>query len=293
VLGQAIDPSASSISYYLPAHISGLNVQGTASFTITTTAGDGSSTIVKGSALLGGMIPAETFPLGCTYGVDCTSGIPGIFLGMASVTVQACPPQSSSGGHGSGFGWGGFGHKSTGCTDVSHLTLPMQFESAFLNPFGGPIFMASEGGEIFVVSTYAESRVTWAGIQLGGTASGSLAGSPVSGGFGMTVYAVEDLVAGTEYEVGSISLVGMNPSTLNAAGHFLGKSTIPPGVACPDSLGFPPGTCQLTGFSSAGAFSMLTQSKGTIMGTYSTTWTVPAVAFTSSVSASFMPSGGH
>jgi hypothetical protein len=172
------------------------------------------------------------------------------------------------------------------------MTLPMQFESGFLNPFGGPIFIASDGGEIFIVATYTASGVSWTGTQLGGTAVGSLAGAPVAGGFAMTVSAFEDLKAGTEVESGTIALVGMTPSTLNATGHFSGRSTIPLGTPCPDVLGFPPGTCQLTGFQSAGEFSMDLASGGSISGSYATSWTVPAVAFTSSVSATVSSNGG-
>jgi hypothetical protein len=165
------------------------------------------------------------------------------------------------------------------------MTLPMQFESAFLNPFGGPIFLASSGGEIFVVSTYSEARVTWTGTQLGGAVAGSLAGNPVAGSFGMTVNAVEDLKNGVEEDQGTIAFLGMSDPSLNAAGQFEGSSIIPAGSDCSAAFGLPPGTCQLTGFSSQGEFSQSAALGGSIHGEYSTQWTVPAVAFTSTVSA--------
>jgi hypothetical protein len=300
-LGNPIDPSKANLDYSLNAHITGLAAKGEADFTFTVKGADGSSTKVTGDAPISGMIPAEAFPLDCNLGVEpCTSGVPGVFTGQAAVTVQTCHSgndQSSNQGPKSSDGHGS-DHGDKGCSKASHLTLPMEFESAFLNPFGGPIFMLSQGGEIFVESTYAESRVTWTGIQLGGSATGTLAGSPVSGGFAMKVSAVEDLKAGTEVEHGTIALFGMNPPNLNAAGHFDGKSTIPqPGSPCPlpppPFQPFPPGTCQLTGFQSSGDFSMDASSGGSIKGTYSTAWDVPAVTFTSSVSATFDSGHGH
>jgi len=298
LLGKTIDPTEAQLDYSVQARVSGLSVQGSASFSLSLKGDDGSVTTVKGNAPIAEMIPAETFPIGCTFGADCTSGIPGIYLGLASVTSQTCPAQGQkSGDHGVGHSSGnGNGHGNRGCSDASQMTLPMEFESAFLNPFGGPIFISSQGGEIFLIATYTSARVIWTGIQLGGSATGSLAGSPVSGGFAMGVSAVEDLKSGSELEVGSIALVGMSPPSLNAAGHFIGRSTIPPGTACPTPpppyQPFPPGTCQLTGFSSNGLFSMQSSTGGSIVGSYSTIWTAPAVAFTSTVTA-ILSSGNH
>jgi hypothetical protein len=269
ILGVPVDPSSSVLHYSLTASVSGLSVAGEASFSLASVGQDGSHNYVLGEAPIDSMVPAEEFPLGCTLGVDCTSAIPGVFLGTASVSVVTCHGALQA------------GH----CQTLFHGDLPMQFESAFLNPFGGPIMMASDGGEVVIVATYTQSRVTWAGIQLGGTASGTLAGSPVSGQFGMTVSAVEDLRGGYELDAGSIAFLGMSQPSLNAAGGFVGRSTIPAGTACPPELGFPPGTCQLTGFASKGVFSMTNALGGDLKGSYSTTWTVPAVAFSSTVSA--------
>ena len=195
-------------------------------------------------------------------GVDCTSAIPAVFTGTASVTV------------------------TEGKNVVSQLSLPMSFESAFLNPFGGPIVMASDGREIFVIATYTQARVTWTGIQLGGVASGHLAGNPVSGMFAMNVAATEDLRGGYELDSGTITFFGMSDASLNATGSFNGRSTIPPGVPCPTNDQLPPGTCQLTGFNSNGVFTQHAATGGSIVGKYSTVWIVPAVAFTAQVTAS-------
>jgi hypothetical protein len=269
ILGAPVDPTQSVLKFSLQASVVGLQASGHASFSLMAMGHGADHTFVNGTAPIDGMVPAEEFPLGCTLGVDCLSAIPGVFLGTATVSVVSC--------HGA--------QEADHCSAPVQLKLHMSFESAFLNPFGGPILMASDGGEIFIVATYSQSRVTWTGIQLGGTASGSLAGSPVSGNFGMLVSATEDLRGGYELDHGSIAFVGMTPTSLDALGTFTGRSTIPAGTPCPAYLGFPPGTCQLTGFGSSGVFSMTTASGHSITGKYSTDWTVPAVAFDSTVSA--------
>jgi hypothetical protein len=298
ISGSQVDPSKAHLDYSLRAHVSGLDVGGEADFSLSYRSTDSSVTKVTGSAQIGDMIPAEVFPVGCT-GTGCSSAIPGAFLGLTSVTVQSCPSDNQQSGDTGSGGWnrdeGGQGHG--GCTVVSQSTIPMVFESAFLNPFGGPIFMADEGPggigqNVLIVATYSHARVVWSGIQLGGSATGSLDGNPVAGHFSMTVSAVEDLKAGFELETGSIALVGMTPDSLNAAGHFTGKSTIPPGPDCSALFGIP-NTCQITGFESKGAFSMEAGSGASVVGSYTTEWTAPAVMFTSSVTATVSSGHGH
>ncbi len=266
--GVPVEAFHANLHYSLQAEVSELTVSGWASFSLVGQNPHGSQLVVNGSAELDGMIPAETFPLGCTFGSDCTSAIPGMFIGEANVMVQECQGNADAGR----------------CDVLLTETVPMSFESAFLNPFGGPIFMASSDEAIFIVADYSQSRVTWAGIQLGGTMAGSLAGGPVAGSFLMTVSATEDLRAGYELDHGSIVFVSDNPA-VNAEGEFVGRSTIPAGVPCPAGLDFPEGTCQITGFESAGVFSQTNSLGEMIAGDYSTVWTSPAVAFTSTVQA--------
>ncbi|MDA4121358.1 MAG: hypothetical protein OK404_03000 [Thaumarchaeota archaeon] len=289
LLGTPVDPSNAQMDYSLQAHVVGLSVFGSAQFDLSVNWNNGSSSNVHGDAVIGDMVPAEMFPTGCTTpGVDCFSAIPGFFLGFAAVTVTTCQAHhDNSDGQSSDSSGDGHDHRhGSDCATVAQMTLPMQFESAFLNPFGGPIFLASAGGEIFVVSTYSEARVTWTGTQLGGVAAGSLAGNPVAGQFAMSVNAVEDLKNGNEIDRGTIAFLGMSDPSLNAAGKLDGRSTIPPGADCSAAFGLPPGTCQLTGFSSDGHFRMSTDLGGSIKGDYHTDWTVPAVAFSSTVSGS-------
>jgi hypothetical protein len=269
VLGQALDPSRSTTHFSVSATVSGVDVSGAATFTISQNGPGGTHTQVDGVAVIGGMVPAEQFPLGCVMGTNCTSAIPGVFLGAASVTITVCHGSSSAGA----------------CSVNEELALPMEFESAFLDPHGGPILMSSLGGEVTLVSTYSQARVQWSGTELGGVVSGSLSGSPVAGYFSMNVSATEDLAAGYELDKGSIAFFGMSNPALDAYGTFTGRSTIPLGTPCPAELGFPPGTCQVTGFSSSGVFSQSTALGGSVTGSYATTWIAPAVAFTSVVSA--------
>ncbi len=266
--GVPVDPKSSVLHFSLQATIAELTVSGSASFSLVSKGPAGTQLVVQGSAPIDGMIAAESFPLGCTPGVDCTSGIPGVFTGTANVQVLQCHGSSNSGS----------------CATLLQESVPMSFESAFLNPFGGPIFMATADNAVFIEAGYSQARVSWGAIQLGGEFEGSLGGTPVSGEFLMTVSAAEDLAAGYELDHGTISFLSDNPAVA-ASGTFVGRSTIPSGTACPPELGFPPGTCQITGFNSAGVFAQTNSLGGSIFGKYVTDWLAPAVAFTTTVSA--------
>jgi hypothetical protein len=275
VLGQAIENSNAEVDYSVNAVVNGFAVSGSATFDISYISDGGTHYDVQGVATIVDAVPGIYFPLGCT-GVACTSQIPSGFVAVADIKVSSCPNGNN---HGHGHGNDNDGK----CTTNDLPGVPMSFESSYLNPFGGPIFFASMDSTIAVVATYTTSRVTWTGIQLGGGLTGSLAGSPVSGSFLMTVNAVEDLRAGYELDHGTISFVTNNPA-VTASGSFWGLSNIPKGgTDC--SLPTFPGTCLITGFSSSGLFSQTNSLGGSIFGRYSTTWTAPAVAFSSSVSA--------
>ena len=273
VPGYSFDQTNAQVDYSVNAVVNGATVSGSATFDISAVVDGGTHYDVQGYATIVGVVPGIPFSDG--------SQIPSGFVAVADVKVSSCHGDN---GHGNG-------HANSGkCTTSEQPTVPMVFESSYLNPFGGPIFFGSGDGSIAVVATYTTSRVTWTGIQLGGSLSGSLAGSPVSGSFGMTVSAVEDLRGGFEVDHGTISFLTNNPA-VTGSGSFLGLSFIPKGgSACPP-LGFPPGTCLITGFSSSGVFSQTNSLGGSILGRYSTTWTAPAVFFSSSVSAIVKQSG--
>jgi len=275
ILGQTVDPAATNFHYSLKATVSGVTVSGTAEFFLSEINYNGhsqaNSMSVQGQASITGMIPAEAFPLfptQCTFGETCTSAIAGVYTGVANVQV------------------------TEGGTTRDLPALSMSFESAFLNPFGGPLFLESDDGSIFIESTYSSAQVNWSGVQLEGTATGYFAGSTVNGLFGMTVNSFEDLKKGFEVDSGNIAFSEMSISSLDATGSFSGFSTIPQGSPCPSTYGLPPGTCSLTGFNSIGFISQLTSSNGNIQGTYKTIWTVPAVAFTSTVVATVRSAHG-
>jgi hypothetical protein len=284
-----LDQSAES-HFSLHAVVSGLTVQGSAEFSLEYTDSTGAHVKIHGSAPIGDMIPAEAFPLGCNPAAtptDCLSGIPGVFVGIASVTTHTCQVDIQSQGDGDHSQNGGDdsnnGDNSNTCTKTSDI-MAMDFESAFLNPFGGPILMSSIDGSFMIIASYDHARVTWDGIQMGGTVTGQLSGKPVTGTFAQVVSATEDLKAGHESERGTIAFAGMSDPTLNAAGKFSGRSTIPAGVDCGLPM-FPPGTCQITGFHSDGHFSQTNGSGERIKGEYDVEWTAPAVMFTGTVTA--------
>jgi hypothetical protein len=259
IFGMPVNTKNSVLHYDLNADVSGMTVTGTASFDLVAKTSHWSRVEVKGTITIDGMTPAVLFPLGCTPNLDCTGAIPALFNGTGTVTVSS----------GSG---------------VTTMSLSMGFESAYLNPFRGPIFFASNSGEILVIADYSQARIRWTDVQMGGTAVGTFGGASVSGSFGMLVNSTEDLRTGTEMDHGLISFFGMSDPALNGLGIFAGYSMIPmgPSVACP---GFPPGTCNLTGLESSGVFSMTTETGGVLSGRYVTVWATPAVVFSGSISA--------
>ena len=268
ILGTQISTGNSHLYYSLNAMVSGLTATGSAAFDFVARSSPGARMEVKGSVSINSMTPAILFPLGCTLGVDCTSAIPALFNGIASISIT-----TSGGQNGNNNG------NNNGIT----MSLPIEIESPYLNPFGGPILLSTDAGEIVFVATYSQARIQWTGVQMGGSVGGTMAGTSVSGSFGMVVNSAEDLVLGLEVDHGSITFFGMSSPSDDASGTFIGFSTIPHGSTLSCS-GFPPGTCLETGLQSSGVFSQTTAGGQSISGSYSTSWNVPAVTFTSSIS---------
>ena len=260
VMGAPVSLRSSVLHYNLDATVSGTTVIGTASFDLIVLTPHGSHTEVAGRVDIDGMTPAVLFPLGCTFGVDCSAEIPAFLNGTGLVTV-------------------------TNGEVVTTMAVSVGFESPYLNPFGGPVIIASAGGEILILASYSQARIQWTGVQMGGVATGFVGSNSVDGSFGMIVDSNEDLRTGFEMDRGSIAFFGMSDPALNSLGGFVGHSTIPKGsaVQCP---GFPQGTCSLTGLESSGVFTQKTAFGGAIFGKYATDWTVPAVLFSSTISAS-------
>jgi hypothetical protein len=163
----------------------------------------------------------------------------------------------------------------------------MQVENPYFNPLGGPIFLVSGDQSVFIIATYSVGTIQWSGAAVTGPISGVLGSStPVSGTLTLNSNEQEDLVAGTAADSGSISFSSMTPSILNLGGSYSGTSTIPStgSFDCSALFTFPAGTCTATGFSSSGSYTMK-HGQTTVSGTYSTEWTVPALAFSSTGSA--------
>jgi hypothetical protein len=169
--------------------------------------------------------------------------------------------------------------------------------------------MVSTDGAIVVAATYDKATLDWKGTTVTGTIKGALGGTQVHGTMTLSSNEHEDFVTGvTDYDNGTMSFTNMSPKYLNVQGTFQGTSTIPKpgGFACMvvqwlystpctqdctayfGSLGLPviPGTCTQTGFQSFGKFSLQGQrtSEGwgqatTVTGSYSTTWSSPALGF--------------
>ena len=192
------------------------------------------------------------------------------------------------------------------------LGQPLFIENPYANPFGAPIVIASAdclmtatSCTFLVAATYDYGTILWQGSQVQGamsgtlgtapaagndgedsasTASGTLGTAPAAGTFTLTGNEVEDLVAGTAADMGTIAFSNMSPASLNAVGTYHGTSFIPTQGAIDCSPPGLPGTCTMTGFQSQGTFNA-----NGIHGSYSTSWTVPAFGFTTQIQATVSP----
>lgn len=259
IAGLVIDPSSAQLQYSLKAQVKDFSAKGDATFTLQGTATDGTSVGVQGRVRISDMVVAALIPLGCTS--TCNSALPFFFLGASEVQV------------------------TIGDATVQ-LTPTMQLESPYFNPWGAPIILASDDSSIVIVATYTQGTIQWTDVKVGGVMTGTLGGEPVSGNFNMTSSEDEDLVTGTAVDRGSISFTSMNPSFLDSRGKYQGTSVIPTDGAtdCSDLTGIP-GTCTQTGFLSTGQFSMQGKHISLDDGIYATQWSIPALGFAASVSA--------
>lgn len=171
-------------------------------------------------------------------------------------------------------------------------------ENPYLNPFGNPIVIASTDSAIVIVTTYTRGTIMWSGSRVTGAITSGAFGSAsaketVTGTLSLNSTEYEHLVAGTATDNGIVALTGMSPSIMDAAGNFTGSSVIPTAgeLDCSPLFGFPSfppgqGVCTETGFNSTGQYTMSNHGcdgqshcKVTITGQYATTWTIPALSF--------------
>ena len=304
ILGTQLPHSSYSFSYSINASVHGTSVSGAALFELhaagagETNESDGgqsqqgdnvagagvadSNESIVGQVQLVDMVPAfglpitdATNPLACLP--SCTSEVPGYFIGMGSI-------QGNLSGH-----------------SVSLQNVSVLVESAYLNPFGGPLFIGTADGSVSIATTYDSAISQWSGVKTGGAVLDT-SGNQI-GQFGMTSRLTEDLLSGNETDHGQIAMSGFVApnAVLNSQGEFHGMSMIPTAIAGFDctsmvnaqlnsiqgfSITLPAGTCSLTGSHSAGSFMLHSLVHGkNIKGDYSIDWYVPAIGFQGTVTA--------
>jgi hypothetical protein len=260
------DVSGASVSYNLNAIVSGLSTHGSGSLAVS---GSGSEDF-SANIQINGEVPAGVFPLDLSNLANCdpssqacNSQIPLLFTGVAIVHM----------GHGQPF------------------KLPIAIESAYWNPFGGPILIASLDSQtspaISLVVTYSTATIDWKGVQLQGALGGMFGSDAVYGSYVTVSNSHEDLVAAVEQDSGQISFAGMSNPLLNVHGTFSSNTTfsLVGSQDCSAATGLPPGTCTATGASSLGSFQMNGAHGVKVSGSFSTTWSVPSLTTITDVSA--------
>jgi len=283
--GKTISLSSAHLEYSIDAKVQGNNVAGHATLQLKShgaKSGEDTSPSqfsVAGRFDLTGIIPAVGFPitdptnpLACLPN-SCTSQIPGFLVGVGDLTLRF------------------------GDTRITLPSTPMLFESAYLNPFGGPIFIGTPDGSISIAAKYSSAISHWANVKTSGSVQ---AGTSDQGAFTLVSDLTENLLKGTETDRGKITLFGFaSTPALNSAGEFKGKSVIPTAgeFDCTstltgqlNSIGFPltlpPNTCTATGATSTGGFELSSaQGENEIKGTYVDNWFVPAIGFVGQASA--------
>ena len=258
--GSSLAPG--SISFSLKSQVTGLKTSGSASI---------SAPGLSAKIVISGEVAASVFPLdssgnNCDPTVaTCNSEVPFMFTGLAVVHATGLAP----------------------------FDLPVAIESAYFNPFGGPIVITSLGSSaspaLFLVVTYNVATIDWVGVQVQGLVGGSLGSTQVSGFYTTITNSHENLVSAVEQDKGQIIFSGMVPAQLDAKGTLSGTTTFTSagGKDCSSESGLPPGTCLLTGASSTGTFQMVGQQGLKIgNGAYSTTWSVPSITTTTTATAS-------
>ena len=273
IFGENIKPHSSSLHYSLVVDVHGLSAAGHANVHLVASSLDGKKVVLDGKVVIQDMVPAEVFTSGA---------IPSAFLGLLTGTVAVGR------------------HSET-------IALPVSLESPFINPFGGPIVLATLDvpSSIVLVTDYNVAKIQYSNVQLFTVSvTGNLGKSPVTAGSAtLTTKSNEDLVRGTETETGSIAFTGMNPSLLDSSGRYSGSSIIPTENQCLSAYGFEPctfdctaglpflmgapsldlsslptGLCTITGFISSGSFNSI-GAHVVIRGRYTTVWDIPAVTF--------------
>jgi hypothetical protein len=252
--------SSAQAKYSLDASVVGLSTFGTASLDLKA----GSQSLHADIFIIDEM-PAAVFPLDSAFGncvTNCNSEIPLMFLGFASITIPGASP----------------------------FILPVGIESAYWNPFGGPIVITSLESDtpfLTLLVTYNVATIDWTGVQLQGILGGAFGSEGVTGYYILTSNSHENLVVGNEQDSGTIAFAGIAVNALNAAGSYSGttKFSLAGSVDCSTLTGLPEGTCTATGATSNGVFHMNGATGLKLIGSFSTMWSVPSLTTITTVSA--------
>ena len=284
VAGTTLSLSSAHLEYSIQADVKGNDVAGHASLELRGRDANLGKVSLEGRFNLTGMVPAVGFPitdptnpLACLSS-GCTSEVPGFLVGVGDLQLRV------------------------GDSRISLPGTPMLFESAYLNPFGGPIFIGTPDGSISIATKYSSAISRWANVQTIGSVQ---VGNGDQGAFTLVSSLTENLLKGTETDRGQITLFGFATQALNSAGEFQGKSVIPTDgeFDCTamltgqlNSIGFtltlPPNTCTATGATSTGGFELTSaQGENEIKGTYVDNWFVPAIGFVGQASATIEGEG--
>jgi hypothetical protein len=306
--GYMIDHATPSHLYYhLDAFVQGTSVSGNANFYLAGTLVGGGIIHVFGHAQIMSLAPAVCLPSGNTNGI-CESGdtseVPAFFVGLATIRVSTSitsATQSSS--------------QSQSMTYAIE-SVPMVFESAYLNPFGAPIVFGSADNfqTLMVVTTYAQASIFWSNVVVAGGIAGALGQTQIAGSFTEVSQEYENLVAGAARDSGIMTFsnvvditTGNSINALDVTGTYRGNSIVPStpiyacttstGVSlcsssdCSSTIGLPGlGVCTSTGFQSMGGFRLFGHDS-IVTGSYMTTWSIPAFAFAGTAGAT--ASSGH
>ncbi len=281
--GTTLSLTSTHLEYSVDAKVRGNTVTGHADLQLGGKDSKSGVVSLEGRVNLNDMIPAIGFPLSpsdpsnplACLASSCTSKIPGFFMGLADLQLKV------------------------GDKRISLPSTPMLFESAYLNPFGGPIFIGTSDGSISIAAKYTSALSEWANARTTGFVTSGSAGQ---GSFSLVSSLTENLLKGTESDQGQITLFGFTSTpVLNSAGEFEGKSVIPAAIAGSDctlmvnaqlnsipgfSVALPPKTCTETGSISTGGFELKSaQGEAEIKGRYIDIWSVPAIGFTGQASA--------
>lgn len=270
-----VTSQSTQLNYYLDATVVGTSVSGYANFMLTTHMTGGGTVEISGNGPIMSMSAAACLPKydqpnsdgSCPS--DDTSEVPAFFMGVVTLQVTIGTQQQSK-------------------SDV-----PMLFESAYLNPFGGPIVLgtADSFSTLLIMTTYNRATVDWSNVVDAGSVTGTLGSTTVSGNFMQVAQEHENLVTGMAQDKGIMTFSGMSTSSLDTSVMYVGRSYTPTSgsLDCSASLEFPstPSICTNFGFESTGSFHTNNpgQQPFQISGSYQTTWMVPAFAFGGTISA--------